>query len=109
VGTLTVQGSLELEPEAKCVLELACLDGQSHDQLRVTGDLSLNNNVLSLAVPAGVALPGALELVSCQGGIRGQFQRRPTWCGTPPPNADDYSIETDAAGVWLRRTDRGKF
>jgi beta-glucanase (GH16 family)/cytoskeletal protein CcmA (bactofilin family) len=109
VGTLTVQGSLELEPEAKCVLELACLDGQSHDQLRVTGDLSLNNNVLSLAVPAGVALPGALELVSLHGGIRGQFQRCPIWCGTPPPNADDYSIETDAAGVWLRRTDPGKF
>lgn len=108
VGTLTVQGNLELEPEAVCAFDLAGPGGQSHDQLRVTGDLSLNNNVISLAVPAGAALPGALELVSCQRAVTGQFQRSPTWRGTPPPNADDYSIETDATGVWLRRTNKGK-
>nr|WP_240531364.1 autotransporter-associated beta strand repeat-containing protein [Variovorax boronicumulans] len=95
-GTLTIGGSLRLNPSATTVFELGqpgVAGGASNDLLNVGGNLALGGTL-----QAGVAAAGWYRLINYAGSLSGSFAQQQVSSSQSGFNIAAYSLDTGTAG-----------
>ncbi|WP_442478747.1 autotransporter outer membrane beta-barrel domain-containing protein [Variovorax boronicumulans] len=95
-GTLTIGGSLRLNPSATTVFELGqpgVAGGASNDLLNVGGNLALGGTL-----QAGVAAAGWYRLINYAGSLSGSFAQQQVGSSQSGFNIAAYSLDTGTAG-----------
>ena len=104
-GTLTLANTLTLASGVTNYFDLGSTAAGANDKLIVNGTgtaLTLNNNTFVIKATATLDVASDYTLVSVPNGtISGTFNSAPTWSGTPPASAGNYSVVTSANTVTL--------
>ena len=97
-GNLTFSNNLDLTPGGTLGMDVSPSAASGNDHLTINGDLALSSNILHLTSLAGAANLDAADyqLISATGNITGSFASV-IFEGTPPANAANFTIVTDAA------------
>ncbi len=97
-GNLTFSNNLDLSLGGTLGMDASPSAASGNDHLSIAGDLSLNSNILHVTSLGGAAALDAADypLISVAGNITGSFASV-IFEGTPPANAANFTVVTDAA------------
>lgn len=103
VGTLTLGGGLTLSSGALGTFDLSSTYNGSNDKIAITGNLTANNNALTINSAGTLDTSGnEYVLMTYSGTVSGSFNPTPAWSGTTPGNAANYSIYIDAGSKQVK-------
>jgi autotransporter-associated beta strand protein len=105
-GTLAFNNNLDLSGGGTPYFDVSTTYGSGNDQITVAGNLTVNDGVSAVhihALSGAAALDdtGNYVLFSVAGAINNSFALAPIFDGTPPANANNYSIQTIGQNVCL--------
>jgi autotransporter-associated beta strand protein len=104
LGALTLNGGLTFQAGGGAEFDLSATNNAGNDVIVITGNLVAASNSLAIAAPAGLDTTADYVLMTWSGTGTGAFNPTPVWVGTPPTNAANFSVVTEANSVRLRYT-----
>ena len=101
-GTLTFNNNLVMSSGMNLVLDVSTSSGSGNDLISVGGTLTAGGTVSLEALSGAANLDTTADYVLATAvSISGSFASTPTWIGTAPANAANFSIVTTSTQVLL--------